>query len=165
MKIMKGLFLFFCAMLMAYPVFAETGIRIVVPARDIARGETLAETDLTYQFVAPGNVMSGTATSLQEVVGMQTRRVLRAGQSMRTDDVRPPILVTKGMTVTMVFEAPGVTLTATGRALSEGGMGETVTVLNPASYRQISAVVAGSGTVKAQSGPALVSTRLASARR
>jgi flagella basal body P-ring formation protein FlgA len=79
--------------------------------------------------------------------------------------VRAPILVTKGSTVTMVFEAPGVTLTASGRALGEGGIGETVTILNPASYRQIAAVVTGPGTVRAQANGALVSpTRIASTR-
>lgn len=159
------LFLFLCALLMAYPAFADTGARVVVPVRDIARGETLGESDLTYAFVMPESVVSGTATAMDSVVGMQTRRVLRAGMTMRNDDVRAPILVTKGSTVTMQFEAPGVTLTATGRAMSEGGVGDTVTILNPASYRQISAVVTGAGTVKAQTGMTAISNRIASARR
>jgi len=75
--------------------------------------------------------------------------VLRAGQPVRADDVRKPILVTKGQTITMTFAAPGLTLTATGRAMSEGGMGETVTVQNPVSYRQITGVVTGAGEVRA----------------
>jgi flagella basal body P-ring formation protein FlgA len=160
---MKTLFVVVCAFLMAGPALAETGVRIVVPARDIARGETVVESDLTYQFAAAGNVMSGTATSIESLIGMQTRRVLHVGESVRTDDVRRPILVTKGSTVTMTFEAPGITLTASGRAMSEGGAGEIVTVLNPASYRQISAVVTGPGAVRAQGGMA-PNTRLANAR-
>jgi flagella basal body P-ring formation protein FlgA len=159
---MKAIFLFVCALAMAYPAFADTGVRIVVPSRDIARGETLVESDLAYEFVAANAIMPGTATAMDSIVGQQTRRVLRAGQSMRNDDVRSPILVTKGTTVTMIFDAPGVTLTATGRAMSEGGVGDTVTVQNPASYRQISAVVTGPGTVKAISGMGGVSTRVAS---
>jgi flagellar basal body P-ring formation protein FlgA len=159
---MKAVFLFVCALAMAYPAFADTGVRIVVPSRDIARGETIAESDLAYEFVAANAIMPGTATAMDSIVGQQTRRVLRAGQSMRNDDVRSPIMVTKGTTVTMIFDAPGVTLTATGRAMSEGGIGDTVTVQNPASYRQISAVVMGPGTVKALSGMGGVGTRVAS---
>jgi len=159
---MKAIFIFVCALAMAYPAFADTGVRIVVPSRDIARGETLAESDLAYEFVAANAIMPGTATAMDSIVGQQTRRVLRAGQSMRNDDVRSPILVTKGTTVTMIFDAPGVNLTATGRAMSEGGVGDTVTVQNPASYRQVSAVVTGPGTVKAISGMGGVSTRVAS---
>jgi flagella basal body P-ring formation protein FlgA len=83
---------------------------------------------------------------------MQTRRVLRTGETLRPEDLRRPVLVVKGSTVTMTFEVPGIVLTATGRAMSEGGLGENVTVQNPASYRQITAVVIGPGQVRAQSG-------------
>jgi flagella basal body P-ring formation protein FlgA len=48
--------------------------------------------------------------------------------------------------------------------MSEGGIGETVTVQNPASYRQISAVVTGPGTVKAVAGFGGIPQRVASAR-
>lgn len=161
---MKAIFIFVCALVMAYPAFADTGARIVVPVRDIARGETLSESDLSYTFVDPANVMPGTATTMESVVGRQTRRVLRTGFGMRTDDVRAPIMVSKGTTVTMIFDAPGITLTATGKAMSEGGIGETVTVQNPASYRQISAVVTGPGTVKALTGMGGIPQRVASAR-
>ena len=57
--------------------------------------------------------------------------MLHAGEALRADDVRHPIVVTKGQTVTMMFDAPGVELTAMGRAMSEGGVGDTVTVQNP----------------------------------
>ncbi len=60
-----------------------------------------------------------------------------------------PVIVTKGQTVTMQFAAPGVELSAMGRAMSEGGVGDTVTVQNPASYRMVSAIVIAPGTVRA----------------
>ena len=63
------------------------------------------------------------------------------------------MVVTKGQTVTMTFDAPGVELTAMGRAMGEGGVGDTVTVQNPASFRMINAIVIGAGTVRA-AGPA-----------
>jgi len=130
------------------PAYADTA-RIVVPARDIARGETIGDSDLAYQAVDAAQIGAGTVTSMNQLDGMETRRVLRAGQPVRADDVRKPILVTKGQTITMTFAAPGLTLTATGRAMSEGGMGETVTVQNPVSYRQITGVVTGAGEVRA----------------
>ena len=71
---------------------------------------------------------------MDDSTGMEARRMLRAGEAVRADDVRRPIVVTKGQTVTMTFEAPGVQLTAMGRAMSEGGVGDTVTVQNPVSY-------------------------------
>ena len=149
---MKALFIFIAALAMAYPAFARADVRIVVPARDIARGETISESDLTFATVAAQGVMPNTTTAMDDLIDMQARRVLRAGETVRGDDVRHPVLVAKGTTVTMSFEAPGVLLTATGRAMSEGGLGETVTVLNPVSFRQITATVTGPGSVKAAAG-------------
>jgi flagellar basal body P-ring formation protein FlgA len=135
-------------MLAAGSAFAA-GVRIVVPAHDIARGDTIGENDLTYAMVDGAALMSGVPTRMDDVKGMEARRMLAAGRPFRGDDVRRPIVITKGQTVTMEFEAPGVQLTAMGRAMSEGGVGDTVTVQNPASYRMVSAVVTAPGTVRA----------------
>ncbi|MGC9953782.1 MAG: flagellar basal body P-ring formation chaperone FlgA [Rhizomicrobium sp.] len=158
---MTRIFLFAWALLLCCPAFADAGVRIVVPSHDIARGATILEVDLAYKTVGD-NVMSGIVSSMNDLVGMETRRVLHAGESVRIEDVRRPTLVTKGSTVTMTFEAPGITLSAVGRAMSEGGMGETVTVQNPASFRQVSAIVTGPGQVRAQNVGATMS--LASAQ-
>ena len=124
-------------------------VRIVVPARNIVRGEVIGDSDLSYQMVAADRAAGGAVTTMDQLDGKQARRMLRAGESVRADDVRAPILVAKGATVTMTFSAPGISLSAVGRAMNEGGMGETVTVLNPVSYRQITATVTGAGTVAA----------------
>ena len=139
---------------------ANPGVRIVVPAHDIARGDVIAETDLTTVLVDGSSLMSGVITSVNALTGMQTRRMLHAGESLRAEDVRHPVVVAKGQTVTMVFTAPGVELTAMGRAMNEGGVGDTVTVQNPASYRMITATVSGPGTVRANGGIAQPLTRL-----
>ncbi|MBN9588693.1 MAG: flagella basal body P-ring formation protein FlgA [Alphaproteobacteria bacterium 64-11] len=149
------------ALLAATSAFAAT-VRIVVPARDIARGDVIGESDLTYVTVDGNALMSGVATSMDEIKGMQARRVLGAGQPLRGTDVRRPIVVSKGQVVTMVFSAPGVEVTATGRAMTEGGVGDTVTVQNPASYRMISATVTAPGTVRADGGVISSPTRTAS---
>jgi flagella basal body P-ring formation protein FlgA len=131
--------------------FAGT-VRIVVPAHDIARGETIGESDLTFSTVDGSALMSGVPTKIDEIKGMQTRRMLSAGQPFRAEDVRRPIVISKGQTVTMQFAAPGVELTSMGRAMSEGGVGDTVTIQNPVSYRMISGTVVAPGTVRA-TGP------------
>jgi flagella basal body P-ring formation protein FlgA len=128
--------------------FAST-VRIVVPAHDIARGDTIGDNDLTYATVDGAALMSGVPTKIDEVKGMQARRTLSAGQAFRGEDVRRPIVVTKGQTVTMQFIVPGVELTAMGRAMSEGGIGDIVTIQNPVSYRMISGTVIAPGTVRA----------------
>jgi flagellar basal body P-ring formation protein FlgA len=145
------------------PAMAETGVRIVVPAHDIARGETIADSDLTYATVPGSALMSGTVTSFAVVKDMEARRMLHAGEVLRADDVRHPIVVTKGQTITMLFRAPGVELSAMGRSMGEGGVGDTITVQNPSSFRMITGVVSAPGTVIA-TGPASPSPTQRTAR-
>jgi flagella basal body P-ring formation protein FlgA len=147
-------------LLIASPAAANT-VRIVVPAHDIARGDVIGESDLTYTTVDGNALMSGVPTNMDEIKGMQARRVLSAGQPFRSDDLRRPIVILKGQTVTMQFSAPGVELVAMGRAMSEGGIGDTVTIQNPASFRMISATVTAPGTVRANGGPVSAPNKLA----
>ena len=142
---------------------ADTGVRIVVPNRDIARGETITDKDLTFATVPGSALMAGTVTTIVAAKDMEARRMLHAGEAMRADDLRHPIVVTRGQTVTMQFHAPGVELSAMGRAMSEGGVGDTVTVQNPASFRMIAGVITGPGTVLA-TGPASPSPQQRTAR-
>ena len=155
--------LFVAVQTVTVPAAADTGVRIVVPAHAIARGEILTDSDLTYASVPGSALMAGTVTNLAAVKDMEARRMLHAGEALRADDVRHPIVVTRGQTVTMLFHAPGVELTAMGRAMGEGGVGDTVTVQNPSSFRMIGGVVSAPGTVIA-TGPASPSPSQRSAR-
>ena len=152
MKTLLSLASLVAVLLIASPAGAAT-VRIVVPAHDIARGEVIGESDLTYATVDGNALMSGVPTKMEEIKGMQARRVLSAGQPFRGDDVRRPIVITKGQSVTMQFSAPGVELIATGRAMSEGGIGDMVTIQNLASFRMIAATVIAPGVVRANGGP------------
>ena len=152
MNLRIALIFVFCAA--AFSAFAQPKpndakeVDVVVPAHDIARGSRIGEGDLTYQAVAAFRANTGVIRSIPEAAGKEARRALRAGEIIRPSDLKRQTLVAKGSTVTMVFEAPGMQLTAVGRALSEGGEGDSISVLNPTSYRQVSAVVVSAGTVR-----------------
>jgi flagella basal body P-ring formation protein FlgA len=140
---------------------AQNSVQVVVPVRNIARGDIISAADLEIRTVANGHLFSGVASSAGQLTGKQARRYLRLGQPVGIGDVRAPILVTKGSTVTMRFHVPGVTLMAVGKAMSSGGRGELVTVLNPVSYRQITATVTGPGTVSVGGSTNIISANAA----
>jgi flagella basal body P-ring formation protein FlgA len=144
----------FLALIAAFagPALAEPDVRIVVLNRDIARGEVIADSDLAFGTVASTALMNGTVTNMDAARGMEARRALRAEKPFLASDMRRPVVVTRGQTVTMTFNAPGVDLVAMGRAMSEGGVGDTVTIQNPASFRMITGIVIAAGTVRA-TGP------------
>lgn len=133
----------------AFAADAVNGPRIVVPAHDIERGETITDGDLVPATILPDRMRPGIVMDAANLVGHEARRMLRAGEPVRMEDVRMPILIVKGTTVTMTFAEPGITLTATGRAMGDAGLGEIVVVQNPVSFRQVSCVVTGAGAVRA----------------
>jgi flagella basal body P-ring formation protein FlgA len=145
----------------AFSAFAQDAseVDVAVASRDVPHGSVLTEADLTYKPVPAARANASIVRSIADVAGMETRRALRAGEMIRTIDVKRHALVTKGATVTMLFEAKGVTLTATGRAMGDGADGDVVTVLNPTSYRQVQAVVVAPGTVRVGAGLAQVAAK------
>ena len=49
--------------------------------------------------------------------------------------------------MTIVYEAPGITLTLRGQAQDSGALGDTINVLNVQSKRAVQGVVSGPGRV------------------
>lgn len=60
------------------------------------------------------------------------------------------IAVRRGETVTLVYVAPGLQLTTRARAMSDGGVGDTVRLVNLQSNRTVDAVVTGAGAATAR---------------
>lgn len=125
--------------------------RIPVPSAPIARGEIMREDMLTMIDMELGRIAPGTALSMDDLVGMTSRTALRAGNAVRSADLRKPVAVTKDSRVTISFELPGMVLTATGRALEDAPMGGLVRVINTRSHRTVHARVVGPDRVVIES--------------
>lgn len=123
-------------------------VNVPVLVRPIARTDIINPDDVTMSRLESRFVSAGAAIALDEVVGMAARRPLRAGEAILSADIEAPKLVTRGDTVTLVFNKPGLALSARGKALGDGAKGSVVSVLNEQSRRTIQAVVLGAGLVE-----------------
>jgi len=113
----------FAFTVLAFSAFAADGnteVDVAVLRTDVARGEIIAEADLEYKAIPQMRANASVVRAITDVAGMEARRTLKAGEIIRTNDLKRPTLVAKGSTVTMLFEAPGMRLSAIGRALAEG---------------------------------------------
>jgi len=136
---------------LAFSAFAADGsteIDVAVLKSDVARGEVIAEDDVEYKAIPQMRANASIVRAITDVAGKEARRALKAGELIRANDLKRPTMVAKGSTVTMLFEAPGMRLSAIGRALTEGAEGDTITILNPTSFRKVEAVVVKAGTVR-----------------
>jgi len=125
----------------------EDGVDVPVLTRALKSGEIVGTDDVMFVRMAASRVPKGAVGDADRLIGFSAKRQLRANLPLRESDVQKPVIVRKGDTVTMVFHAPGIELTSRGRAMTDGGMGDTVAVVNAQSLKQIDAVVIGSGAV------------------
>ncbi|HEY1979458.1 MAG TPA: flagellar basal body P-ring formation chaperone FlgA, partial [Xanthobacteraceae bacterium] len=113
----------------------------VTVTRPVDRGEVLKSSDLAVLRRPKTEI--GLLTGLDAVAGLAARRPLRPGQPLAPVDVMKPEIVQRNDTVTIVYQAPGVTLTLRGQAHDAGALGDTIGVLNVESKRVVQAVVSG----------------------
>lgn len=134
----------------ASAVAARGNVQVLTYARDIAAGEVVGPADIVWAkaAAAPGDA----ARDPDAVIGMSARRPLRSGAVVAAHDVAAPIVIKAGEIITVAYEAEGISLALQGKALSAGGVGDTLNVENTASKKVIQAVVAGPG--QAVVGPA-----------
>jgi flagella basal body P-ring formation protein FlgA len=126
---------------------------VVVAVRPIGRGEVIRTADVALERRDLRRVDPGVAEDPEAVVGQAARRALRPGDMVAGTMVEPPRLVRRGDLVTLSYAAPGLTLTARGRAMNDAALGEPVTVLNEQSRRQVEGVADGPGTVRIEGFP------------
>ncbi|MEX2127245.1 MAG: flagellar basal body P-ring formation chaperone FlgA [Xanthobacteraceae bacterium] len=128
---------------------------IVVVARALSRGEAVRESDILVERRPRTEVAADAVTRPAAVIGQAARRSLRPGQTLRPADLMKPDLVARDDMVTILFEVPGIMLTARGKALGPGAEGETVSVLNSQSKRILQATVQRPGVVVVSRGGAV----------
>lgn len=125
---------------------AVEAVETAVLTRTLERGDTLKSADVTMERRARAEVGSD-AVSREQVLGMQTRKQLRAGQALRSADLSKPELVQRDQSVTLIYETAGIYLTIRGKAVEGGAEGDIVTVMNLSSKRTVSGTVTARGQV------------------
>lgn len=138
-----------------------TTTSLPVLTRAMHNEDVISATDIDWQDL---EVSAGTENFLyraEDVIGKTPRRAVRAGVPLRTIDLVSPVAIKKGQTVTMMFVDGRLQITARGRALMDGAVGDNIRVVNLTSSRTIEGTIEKEGVVRV--GPE--STALTSAMR
>lgn len=114
-------------------------------------GDVIGRNDIGFIEVRADAVSQDMFLNAEDLIGMTPRRILQAGQPIKDSEVQQPRLVERGKSVTMVFSKNGLTLTAQGKALENGAVGDVIRVANAGSSKTVEATVTGAGEVTVQS--------------
>lgn len=127
-------------------------VAVVVATRRLQMGDVLRAADLRAVRMRAERVRPGAAESIEQALGQQLRRPLAEGLVVMTADLGPPAVVAKNALVTMLVEAPGLSLTMQGRALDNAPQGGVVQVMNLESHAVVEAQAVGPGRVRVAIG-------------
>lgn len=131
------------------PVTGRVILRREVPvlAKRLEAGTVIAAADLEWRTVEDDR-SADVVTSAAPLIGRELRNAVDEGVPLRARDVRPPRLVTRGSLVTLKIQTPFMLVTAQGKSLQDGTLGDTVRVTNTQSNRMVEGVVESDGSVR-----------------
>jgi flagellar basal body P-ring formation protein FlgA len=104
--------------------------------------------DIRIARVRAALLQNDVARSVDQIVGMQLRRPVAAGQPLRLTDLTRPPLVQRGSTVQIELSSSGLTVTGQAVAIDSGAEGERIRVQNITSHAFLFAQVVGPGQVR-----------------
>lgn len=104
-------------------------------------------------IIGPGDLQVRGADetgAVDEMVGLELRRAVYAGHRVTGAHLGTPTLVRRNEIVAMTYRSGALGIRTEGRALTRGGQGETVDVMNLSSRQTVRAVVTGPRRVEVQ---------------
>jgi flagellar basal body P-ring formation protein FlgA len=131
---------------------AADEMRAPTPKLVIYPGDPISEDMLTEAPVAASSSGGPVAMAVEDVLGMVASRTLLPGRSIPMSALSPPKLVRTGAKVKLLYVDGALTITATGDALQDGFVGQTVKVRNGDSGVILSGRVRSDGSVMVSGG-------------
>ncbi len=115
----------------------------------LKQNQMITEADVEVQKINLTDVADRFATSLDQV---ENRRVLRnvgTHQPLELKDLDKPLVIKRGDMVKIVYDQPGLSVTAKGQVNADGSVGDTLAVTNVTSQKRIYCKVVDAQTVRA----------------
>jgi len=133
-------------------VLAEVTMQadVLTVTRSVRPEETLEAEDLKVSRVTLPSAGHDFVTDLDQAVGKRVTRPLREESPIRLSSLALPEVVQKGDQVTIEVKHGGLLIQANGTSKSGGSIGQSITVLNQDSKKEIRAKVVGPGTVRVE---------------
>lgn len=131
-------------------VQATFGLRQKLPvtARALDKGEVIQADDLTEEWVAIGRNASKFALKPEHLIGRRTKRPAAAFHPLEVTQVEVPKIIKRGQLVKLVMKSKGLDVSGQVIAQGEGGYGQTLDAVYPATKKRLRVRVVDSSTVE-----------------
>ncbi len=127
----------------------EVFANVYLASRPLKQNEMITSADLKLQKV---NITDSADRFALRPDQVENRRVIRAigiNRPVELKDLDKPLVLKRGDPVTIVYEQPGLQVTAKGQVSTDAGVGDTLSVVNTSSRKTIVCKVIDGQTVRA----------------
>lgn len=123
-----------------------------VALNDVSPGQAVSPSDVTFAWMETTR-FRGEPLRPHELRGpddetLFARRPLRAGEVVRTDDLRPSFAAETGQTITVTYRRGGLHMKLRCLAREPGHLGDIIRAYNPDTKSTYQVVLTGSGSAK-----------------
>lgn len=141
------------------PLSGHAILKIRVPTLThwLDGGAIIGMTDIDWLEIPAERINDGVVTDATQLINRELRHPVSEGEILRTSDILPPRMVKRGSLISMKIQTAFMVVTAQGKALQDGTLGEVVRVLNTQSNRTIEGTVTGPDTVTVPTAQKLAS--------
>ena len=127
----------------------EVQENVYFASRPLKRNEIISAADLEMRRMNVTDAVDRYATQPEQVENRRVTYEVGMHQPLELRDLDKPLVIKRGDPVKIVYEAPGLMVSANGRANGDAGVGDTLAVTNTSSTKTIYCKVLDSQTVKA----------------
>ncbi len=114
---------------------------------NLQAGDIISEADINMVEISQKDIQHNMITKKENMIGLTPRRAAYAGKYLPQGSLIKPQLVKRGESVSITFREGPLVLSAKGKALSSGAIGDRVRVSNANSSRIVDAEITGSNQV------------------
>jgi flagellar basal body P-ring formation protein FlgA len=122
-------------------------ITIPVPVQSIRKGTLISQSDLVLKDISSTGVNDMISQDMMQLIGQEARQTLYKDKPILLRDIGAMTIVRRNDTVTMLFQQGAMTLQTVGRAMADGGAGDTIKVMNEQSKKIVTGRITKNGEV------------------
>ena len=123
-------------------------VYVLVASKNLMVGEVLKEDSVKLEKKLKNMLPVDVFTKIDGLENQEMARSIKAGQIIRSIDIKAAKLIKKGDKVLFSIMAQGMLVKATVEALQDGKMGEQIKLLNKDSGQTVIGIVTGKNRVK-----------------
>lgn len=104
--------------------------RIPVLTQRLSHGEEITPQHIALKDFTVSRLRQDVVMDEKELIGKTPRRTISVSRPIRAEEVQAPDVLKKGSMVRMIYETPYMEISASGEALENGTLGQSVRIRN-----------------------------------